>query len=433
MSWTPDSWRARPVRAQLPAYPDARALAEVESCLSAAAPLIEVADAMLLRERLAEVAEGRRFLLQGGDCAETFAEFGADKVRQQFNLILQMAQIIHTGSDIPVVKVARMAGQFAKPRSADTETIGDLTLPSYRGDIVNGPAFDATSRAPDPFRMLEAYRQSQVTIDLLDAYSAAAYADLSELHRSARRRLGLAFEHAQAPGDLNRPVHMFTSHEALLLQYEQALTRWDDDSEAYWALSGHMIWIGDRTRQLDGAHVHYAAGVRNAVGIKCGPSLPAGDLLRLLDAIDPANDAGRLVLIGRFGADKAAEHLPRLMRATQAAGRKVVWSIDPMHGNTVTVADRKTRRVADILSEIGTFFEAAAAEGVHPGGVHLEMTGANVTECLGGSALHGEEELGARYLTHCDPRLNAVQALDIAGEFARLLAPHAPNCASHAA
>ena len=420
MSWTPASWRDRPAL-QMPAYPDPHALEMAESCLEASAPLGSVTENRLLTFKLAEVAEGNGFLLQGGDCAETFAEFGADKVRRSFNLLLQMAAMIRETAGGEVVKLARMAGQFAKPRSADTETIAGLTLPSYRGDIVNGPDFDAGSRTPDPLRMLEAHRQSRVTIDLIKAYSAAAYADLSEIHRVARRRLGLAFDHATPQGDTARPVDMFTSHEALLLNYEQALTRWDELTESWWATSAHMIWIGERTRQLDGAHVDYMSGIANTIGLKCGPTLEADELLRLIERLDPANKPGRLVLIGRFGSAQAADRLPALMRATREAGSKVLWSIDPMHGNTVTAAGRKTRLLPDILAEIRTFFEVAAAEGVHPGAVHLEMTGEEVTECLGGTRGLREEDLGRRYLTHCDPRLNGAQALDVAAEVTRLI------------
>ena len=420
MSWTPASWRAKPAL-QMPAYPDPHAVEMAESCLEASAPLGSVTENRLLTAKLAEVAGGNGFLLQGGDCAETFAEFGADKVRRSFNLLLQMAAMLREAAGGEVVKVARMAGQFAKPRSADTETIGGVTLPSYRGDIVNGPDFDAKSRTPDPLRMLEAHRQSRVTIDLIKAYSAAAYADLSEIHRVARRRLGLAFDHATPQGDTARPVDMFTSHEALLLNYEQALTRWDELTESWWATSAHMIWIGERTRQLDGAHVDYMSGIANTIGLKCGPTLEADELLRLIDRLDPANKAGRLVLIGRFGAATAAERLPALMRATRAAGSKALWAIDPMHGNTVTAAGRKTRLLPDILAELRTFFEVARAEQVHPGGVHLEMTGEEVTECLGGTRGLREEDLGRRYLTHCDPRLNGAQALDVAAEVTRLI------------
>jgi 3-deoxy-7-phosphoheptulonate synthase len=333
-----------------------------------------------------------------------------------------MAAMIREAGGGEVVKVARMAGQFAKPRSADMETVGGVTLPSYRGDIVNGPDFDEKSRVPDPLRMLEAHRQSKVTIDLLKAYSAAAYADLSEIHRAARRRLGLGFEHATPQGDIAQPAEIFTSHEALLLNYEQALTRWDELTESWWATSAHMIWIGERTRQLDGAHVEYMSGIANTIGVKCGPALEPDDLLRLIEKLDSWNRPGRLVLIGRFGAAEVGNRLPALMRATHKAGSNAIWSIDPMHGNTVTRASRKTRIVPDILAEVRTFFEVAQAEQVHPGGVHLEMTGEDVTECLGGTKGLREEDLGRNYLTHCDPRLNGAQALDVAAEVTRLIA-----------
>jgi 3-deoxy-7-phosphoheptulonate synthase len=431
MGWTPLSWRHHPAQ-QLPTYPDTLALDAAESCLEASAPLASVTESRALTAKLAEVAAGNGFLLQGGDCAETFAEFGADKVRRSFNLLLQMAAMIRSAGCGEVVKIARMAGQFGKPRSAATETIGDVTLPTYRGDIVNGPEFDEKSRTPDPLRMLEAHRQSKVTIDLLKAYSAAAYADISEIHRAARRRLALGFEHAAPQGDIGRPVEMFTSHEALLLNYEQALTRWDELTERWWATSAHMIWIGERTRQLDGAHVEYASGVANTIGVKCGPGVEPDDLLRLIDRLDPDNQPGRLVLIGRFGAAAAPERLPALMRATRQAGSRAIWSADPMHGNTVTRAGRKTRTLPDILAEILTFFEVAAAEGVHAGGIHLEMTGEEVTECLGGSLRLREEDLSRRYLTHCDPRLNQGQALDVAADVARLIR-EGTHAESHAA
>jgi 3-deoxy-7-phosphoheptulonate synthase len=420
MTWSPQSWRTRHAT-QLPTYPDASALNEVESCLTSAAPLTTVAENRRLTAALAEVAAGRGFLLQGGDCAETFAEFGADKVRVTFNLLLEMAAMVRAGVQENVVKVARIAGQFAKPRSSQTETFGGVTLPAYRGDIINGPDFDPSARTPDPVRMLEAHRQSRVTIDLLRAYAAAAYADNSEIHRKARQRLGLCFDHAAAPGDISGPVELFTSHEALLLSYEQALTRWDAVSERWWSVSAHMLWLGDRTRQLDGAHVEYASGIANTIGVKCGPSLKRDDLLRLIDRLDPENRPGRLVLIGRFGARQAAACLPALMDATRNAGSEAIWTIDPMHGNSRTVLGRKTRFVCDILAELAAFFEIARAEAVHPGGVHLEMTGAPVTECLGGTQPLQEQDLSRRYLTHCDPRLNRAQAVDVAAETARLI------------
>jgi len=406
--WSPASWRSRDA-AQLPHYPDAGALARVERRLAGSAPLVEVADIIHLHAALARVASGSGFLLQGGDCAESFAEFGADKVRVTYNLLLHMGAILRAAGAGEVVHLARIAGQFAKPRSSLDETAGGVTLPSYRGDAVNGPDFTAADRIPDPRRLLDAHRQAQVTIELLHAYAAASYADLPEIHASVGLR--------EPP----RPVAMFTSHEALLLPYEQALTRFDKASESWWATSGHMLWIGDRTRQPDGAHVEFARGVANPVGLKCGPSLGPDALLRLIDILDPDNRPGRLVLIGRFGASRIGAHLPALMQATRRAGRKVVWSIDPMHGNTRSVGAIKTRLVADIVAEIGGFFEIAEAEGVHAGGVHLEMTGSEVTECLGGSVNLSEADLGHRYLTHCDPRLNRTQAIDVAAAVARMV------------
>ena len=331
-----------------------------------------------------------------------------------------MGAILRAASGGDVVHLARIAGQFAKPRSSSSETIGGVTLPSYRGDAVNGPEFAAAARTPDPRRLLDAHRQAQVTIQLLNAYAAASYADLPTVHR----QVGLS--------EPLRPVTMFTSHEALLLNYEQALTRYDEASEQWCATTGHMLWIGDRTRQLDGAHVEFARGVANPIGLKCGPSLETDDLLRLIDRLDPNNVAGRLVLIGRFGAAHIAEHLPKLMEATRREGRRAIWSIDPMHGNTCTVDGLKTRMVSDIVSEIRTFFEVAAAEGVHPGGVHLEMTGSDVTECIGGTLKLARKDLGRSYLTHCDPRLNEGQAIDVAHAVADLLTKHATQRAQAA-
>jgi 3-deoxy-7-phosphoheptulonate synthase len=410
--WTPDSWRLRKAE-QMPIYPDAGALARVERRLDASAPLVSVADIMLLRASLAQVASGKAFLLQGGDCAESFKEFNADKVRTTYNLLLRMGAMLRAEGGTEVVHLARIAGQFAKPRSSGTETIDVVTLPSYKGDAVNGPAFTSASRTPDPRRLLDAHRQAQVTIELLHAYAAASYADLPEIHQA----VGLT-----APA---RPVNMFTSHEALLLNYEQALTRFDEASESWWATSGHMIWIGDRTRSLDGAHIEFARGVANPVGLKCGPSLAPDDLLRLMERLDPDNRPGRLVLIGRFGAAKIAEHLPALMQATRREGRNAIWSIDPMHGNTRSAGAFKTRLLTDIVAEIETFFAVAEAERVHAGGVHLEMTGAEVTECLGGSTPLEEQDLPLRYLTHCDPRLNQAQAVDVAAAVAKQLAHRA--------
>ncbi len=406
--WYPASWRECPAQ-QLPEYPDAAVLGRVERRLAGSAPLVEVADIMHLRAAIARVASGQGIILQGGDCAESFAEFNADKVRVTYKLLLRMGAMLRSASGGEVVHLARIAGQFAKPRSSLAETIDGVTLPSYRGDAVNGPAFTLAERMPDPKRLLDAHRQAQVTIELLHSYASASYADLPAVHGEVGLR--------EPP----RPVDMFTSHEALLLNYEQALTRFDEPSESWWATSGHMIWIGDRTRQLDGAHVEFARGVANPVGLKCGPSLDVDDMLRLIERLDPDNKAGKLVLIGRFGAANVAKHLPELMRATRREGRQATWTIDPMHGNTRSVGKLKTRLVGDILAEIRSFFEVAEAEGVYAGGMHLEMTGGHVTECLGGSARLVEEDLPRRYLTHCDPRLNEDQAIDVARAVAELL------------
>lgn len=407
--WSPASWRYRPAE-QFADYPDLPDLARVELRLHGSEPLVEVAEIIHLRAALARVANGHAFILQGGDCAESFAEFNADKVRATYDLLLKMGAMLRASSLSDVVHLARIAGQFAKPRSSPTETIGDVTLPSYRGDAVNSSAFTADARTPNPKRLLEAHRQAQVTIQLLNAYAAASYADLPSVYRE----VGLDGAALQ--------VSMFTSHEALLLNYEQALTRFDEESEQYWATSGHMLWIGDRTRQLGGAHVEFARGVGNPIGLKCGPSLEADELLQLIDRLDPDNVPGRLVLIGRFGAGKIASHLPRLMQAVRREGRRAIWSIDPMHGNTCTIDSLKTRVVCDILSEIQSFLAIAESEGVHPGGVHLEMTGSEVTECIGGTSQLGREDLCRNYLTHCDPRLNEGQALDVANAIAELLA-----------
>ena len=416
--WSPASWRGRPAR-QLVDYPDANALLQVERRLSGSEPLVEIADIIHLRAALSRVANGQAFLIQGGDCAESFAEFNADKVRVTYNLLLRMGAILRaSGTD--VVHLARIAGQFAKPRSSPNETIDGVTLPSYRGDAVNGSAFTASARAPDPRRLLDAHRQAQVTIELLRAFASASYADLPRIYRE----VGLK--------ESSRPVTMFTSHEALLLNYEQALTRFDEASEEWWATSGHMIWVGDRTRQLDGAHIEFARGVGNPVGLKCGTGLCVDGLLRLIERLDPENIPGRLVLIGRFGAPNIRAHLPELMRATKREGRNVIWTIDPMHGNTRMLDGLKTRAVIDIMAEIKCFFEIALAERVHPGGVHLEMTGGDVTECIGGSPKLCREDLARRYLTHCDPRLNEVQALDVGHAIAELMAEHAGRHANAA-
>jgi 3-deoxy-7-phosphoheptulonate synthase len=418
-------------------YPDAQSLASVEQTLRGMPPLVFAGEARRLTSLLADVEAGRAFLLQGGDCAESFKEFHADNIRDTFRLILQMAVVLTFAGGKPVVKVGRMAGQFAKPRSSATETVGDVTLPSYRGDIINGMDFDAASRTPDPQRLLQAYGQSASTLNLLRAFAGGGYADLHNIHRwtlgfvddspqGARYRAlsekiseALTFMAAigvtpESHPDLHR-VEFFTSHEALLLGFEEAMTRVDSTSGDWYDTSAHLLWIGERTRQLDGAHVEFFRGIRNPIGMKVGPTLEAEELLRLIETLNPQNEAGRLTLYGRFGHDKIAGRLPGLLRATRSAGARVVWAIDPMHGNTLTAATGyKTRPFDRILSEVKSFVEICRAEGVHPGGVHLEMTGQNVTECLGGARALSEGDLADRYHTHCDPRLNGEQALELA-------------------
>ncbi len=434
-SWSPASWRTKPIR-QVPDYPDAEALAAAENTLRGMPPLVFAGEARNLKTALADVAEGRAFLLQGGDCAESFAEFGADKIRDSFRVLLQMAVVLTYGAAMPVVKVGRMAGQYAKPRSSDTETQDDVTLPSYRGDIINGMEFTEAERTPDPQRMVQSYNQASATLNLLRAFAQGGYADLHKVHQwnldfvsqspqSARYqeladRLSETLDFMAACGLTSattpqiRETPFYTSHEALLLSYEEPLTRVDSTSGDWYDCSAHMLWIGDRTRQADGAHVEFLRGVKNPLGLKCGPSLAPDDLLRLIDTLNPQNEAGRLTLIARMGSDKVEEALPPLIRAVQREGRKVVWSCDPMHGNTITAGSFKTRPFERILAEVRGFFAVHRAEGTHPGGVHIEMTGQNVTECLGGAQAISEKTLADRYHTHCDPRLNASQSLELA-------------------
>jgi len=436
-SWTPRSWREKPI-AQVPAYPDQARLEAVEAQLATFPPLVFAGEARELKQQLAEVAGGRAFLLQGGDCAESFAEHGADHIRDFFRVFLQMAIILTHGASKPVVKVGRIAGQFAKPRCSDTETMDGSTRPSYRGDIVNGINFNEAARVPDPERLLLAYRQSAATLNLLRAFASGGYANLARMHEwtmgfmkdsNAYPRFeelalkidnAIEFMHALGLTPENTPAlretKFYTSHEALLLGYEEALTRRDSITSEWYATSGHMVWIGDRTRQTDGAHVEYFAGIRNPVGIKCGPSLSGEDLLTLLDKLNPNDEAGRITLIGRFGADKIEEHLPRLIDVVKRAGRTVVWCCDPMHGNTIKASSGyKTRPFDRILAEVQSFFEIHRRMGTYAGGVHIEMTGDDVTECVGGGASAvTEASLKDRYHTYCDPRLNASQALELA-------------------
>jgi 3-deoxy-7-phosphoheptulonate synthase len=435
--WTPASWRAKPAKHVPTDYPDADALARVETELRRMPPLVFAGEARRLKGLLGDVAQGKAFLLQGGDCAESFKEFAADNIRDTFRLILQMAVVLTFAGGKPVVKVGRIAGQFAKPRSEPIETQGDVTLPSYRGDIINGMNFEPAEREPDPERLLKAYAQSSATLNLLRAFATGGYADLYNIHKwtlgfvadspqGARYREltekiseSLAFMAAIGVTPESHPrlhqVEFFTSHEALLLNFEEAMTRVDSTSGDWYDTSAHMLWIGERTRQLDGAHIEYMKGIKNPIGMKCGPTMEPDELLRLIDVLNPANEPGRLTLIGRFGADKIADRLPRLMAATKKAGRSVVWATDPMHGNTLKASTGyKTRPFERILAEVKSFVEIADAEGVHPGGVHLEMTGQNVTECTGGARAVTEGELADRYHTHCDPRLNGEQALELA-------------------
>ena len=441
--WTRSAWRQRP-RIQMPDWPDAAKLAAVEGKLASYPPLVFAGETRRLKAQLAEVAEGRAFLLQGGDCAESFAEFSADNIRDTFKVMLQMAVVLTFGAKCPVVKVGRMAGQFAKPRSAPTEVVGGRELPSYRGDIVNGYEADEAARVPDPERMLQAYLQSAATLNLLRAFSQGGYADITRIHswtldftagqpgyeqyHKLANRISEALEFVGAAGvspdtaDTLHRVDFYTSHEALLLEYEEALARINSTTGLPVAGSGHMIWIGDRTRQVDGAHVEFARGVQNPIGLKCGPSISETDLLKLIDRLNPRNEPGRLTLIARFGAGAVGEHLPRLIRAVAREGRNVVWSCDPMHGNTIKSASGyKTRPFDRVLREVREFFAVHAAEGTIPGGVHFEMTGQDVTECTGGVRAVTDEDLSDRYHTFCDPRLNAAQALELAFLVAEML------------
>ena len=439
--WSPDSWRAKKVL-QVPDYPDAKALADVEAQLATFPPLVFAGEARNLKRALARVAAGEAFLLQGGDCAESFAEHGANNIRDFFRVFLQMAVVLTYAGALPVVKVGRIAGQFAKPRSSPTEKQNDVELPSYRGDIVNDIAFTREARVPDPQRQLMAYRQSAATLNLLRAFATGGYANLASVHQwmlgflkdspQSRRykeladRISDALNFMRACGlDLEshpelRATDFYTSHEALLLGYEQAMTRVDSTTGDWYATSGHMIWIGDRTRQLENGHVEYFRGIRNPIGLKCGPSLKSDELVKLIDVLNPDNEPGRLTLISRFGADKVGDHLPGLIRAVKREGRVVVWSCDPMHGNTITsTTGYKTRPFDRLLSEVRSFFAIHNAEGTHPGGVHLEMTGKDVTECIGGARGLAEADLARAYRSQVDPRLNAEQALELAMLIAR--------------
>ena len=442
-NWTPQGWRGLPIR-QVPGYADEAALARVEETLHTYPPLVFAGEARRLKDRLADVAAGKAFLLQGGDCAESFAEFHPNNIRDTFKVLLQMAVVLTYGAGCPVVKVGRLAGQFAKPRSSETETQSGVTLPSYRGDIINSLDFTAAAREPDPQRMIQAYSQSAATLNLLRAFAQGGYADLHRVHawnqdfvadspqgeryRELADRLTETLDFMAACGLTSettpqiRETEFYTSHEALFLSYEEAMTRVDSTTGDWYDCSAHLVWLGDRTKQLDGAHVEFLRGIKNPLGMKCGPTTEPDDVLRLIDIFNPDNEPGRLTLITRMGADKVAEKLPPLVRAVQRAGRRVVWCVDPMHGNTTTASSGlKTRHFDRILDELHGAFAVHLAEGSYAGGVHFELTGQNVTECVGGAEGLSEQGLSANYLTHCDPRLNASQALELAFEVAEAL------------
>ena len=434
--WTPSSWRDFPIRQQ-PDWPNPAALEDVEARLARFPPLVFAGEARRLTSQLADVAEGRAFLLQGGDCAESFAEFHADNIRDTFRVLLQMAVVLTYGANCPVVKVGRMAGQFAKPRSSGTEVQDGVELPSYRGDVVNAMEFTAAARRPDPERLIQGYGQSAATLNLLRAFAQGGFADLHRVQRwnngfvarspqGARYqeladRISDALDFMEACGVTSetmpqlRSVDFYTSHEALLLGYEQALSRVDSTTGDWYDCSAHMLWIGDRTRQVDGAHVEFLRGVGNPVAVKAGPTTEVDELLRLIETLDPRNEPGRITVICRLGADKVDSLLPPLVRAVAREGRKVVWACDPMHGNTVkSSTGYKTRAFDRILAEVRSFFAVHLAEGSYGGGVHFELTGQDVTECTGGAQAITEHALADRYHTHCDPRLNASQALELA-------------------
>lgn len=442
-NWQPDSWRSLSARQQ-PTYPDRGQLERAEARLSALPPLVFAEEARQLRRQLAAAAEGKAFLLQGGDCAESFADFSADGIRDLFKIIMQMAVVLTYAGGRPVVKVGRLAGQFAKPRSADMETIAGVELASFRGDIINGVDFDAQSRRPDPERMLQAYHQCTATLNLVRAFAQGGLADLHQVNKwnlgfvsgnaaceqyqqlTQQIQDALAFMEVCGISSDSTPAlretTLYTSHEALLLNYEQALTRRDSFTGEWFDCSAHMLWIGERTRQLDGAHVEFLRGVGNPVGVKISDAITPDELIALIDALNPDNDPGRLTLINRMGVDKTAKYLPALAQRVSAEGRSVVWSCDPMHGNTVKAASgTKTRSFDHIISEIAQFFEVLPACGQHPGGLHLEMTGAHVTECIGGAYHVSEADLATCYRTQCDPRLNAEQVLELSFKVADLL------------
>ena len=438
MTWKPNSWRNYPV-VQMPTYPDESKVNSVEAKLSFKPPLVFAGEVQALKKSLALAEKGNAFILQGGDCAESFSQFSANGIRDTFKVLLQMAVILTYGSSIPIIKIGRIAGQFAKPRSSDVEIIDGIELPSYRGDMINDMEFNKTARQPDPQRLIDGYEQSAATLNLIRAFAQGGMANLEKVHewtlgflnntsetdkyREIANRISESLNFMKACGltassvPQLRETDFFTSHEALLLNYEEALTREDTITaeKGWYATSAHLLWVGDRTRQFDHGHIEYLSGIQNPVGIKCGPSLEKDDLIRLLDKVNPNNETGKVVLICRMGSEKVNEHLPKLIKNIKANGKNVTWCCDPMHGNTIKASNGyKTRRVAEILNEVNNFFLVHKSEGTLPGGVHFEMTGSNVTECLGGANEVKESDLGSRYHTHCDPRLNGSQSLELA-------------------
>ena len=451
MTWNPNTWRNYPV-VQMPKYVNQKSLSSVEAKLSLKPPLVFAGEVQQLKRSLHLVEKGEAFILQGGDCAESFTQFSANGIRDTFKVLLQMAVILTFGSSMPIIKIGRIAGQFAKPRSSDIEVLNGVELPSYRGDMINDMEFNKASREPDPHRLIEGYEQSAATLNLIRAFAQGGMADLAKVHewtlgfladtpettkyQEVADRISESLNFMKACGLTSdtasqlKETEFYTSHEALLLNYEEALTREDTITaeKGWYSTSAHLLWVGDRTRQHDHGHIEFLSGIQNPIGIKCGPSLEPDDLIRLIEKINPENDTGKVVLICRMGSEKVLEHLPKLIRKIQSEGKKVIWCCDPMHGNTIKSSNGfKTRPFAKILDEVKLFFKIHMNEGTFPGGVHVEMTGKDVTECTGGIKLIDDDDLSSRYHTACDPRLNASQSLELAFLIAEELESFANN------